>query len=158
MENFTTNKTTSFAGGTIIGLSSDQAASRAGSLKKIGKDKYQVLSRIMFKAGENILLDSVGKDVAENFGVGKAVDSKGRTDDEKALLDLEQDLKAKLAEVEASKSTLLEIQKDLDKRRVDLDAREGELETRESELNEKDALLTVKENDLSKKTKPKATK
>jgi len=57
-----------------IGLVDTQAASRAGSLKKITQDVYEILSPIQLKAGETIRLEYPDKITASKLQLTRASD------------------------------------------------------------------------------------
>lgn len=44
--------------GLVLGLSDAQAAARSGSLRAVGKGKYEVTATVQFKAGEVIHTDA----------------------------------------------------------------------------------------------------
>ena len=60
MKRYRTKKTLRIYGGRV-GLSEDQAHRRRMSIKPIGRDVYEVMRPVEFKAGEIIGLDAVSK-------------------------------------------------------------------------------------------------
>lgn len=48
----------------LIGLTDAQASVRAHSLKPVGKDVYEIVGKVEFKAGEQVKMESIPKALA----------------------------------------------------------------------------------------------
>jgi len=158
MIDYILNKPTRFDGGTVIGLSVEQAKDRIHNLESAGKDIYKVLSPIMMKAGELVSLADLPKGIADRFDrpgailtEDKAPSAEKRSLEELARILKERDkalsaLEGELLGREESLSALEESQAEkaslLDERKAQLDERERLLGLREEGLNEREKAIS----------------
>ena len=109
MKKFTVLAVLGIAPGTVLGLTKAQAAPRMHALKQVGKDAYEVKSRIEFKVGEVIATDAeLNKALASQLETEETTRSKAKSKDKD-----EHDAKA-LAELKDKGKRWDEIQGELE--------------------------------------------
>lgn len=155
MIDYILNKPTRFDGGTVIGLSIEQAKDRIRNLESAGEDIYKVLSPIMMKAGELVKLADLPKGIADRF------DRPGEAHEDNSLVLLGKD------DLEEFAHTLQQRSEELSKAESEIAVRKEELVTaenalndeldrmdeREAKLDERERLLNLREDGLNEREK-----